>query len=137
MFRTLPSHVRDASRFSTKSRKHGVQAMSRAQARSQAFWAVSGTWCAMSWIRQGRRLIFRHLCAVFGHFVLAMSGMLPVAAGMQPDFQSFLGSFWVTVSRPCPGCYKDFHVFLCIFLDTVCRQCSGGIGATAGMQPDF
>ncbi|CAA2955336.1 Hypothetical predicted protein [Olea europaea subsp. europaea] len=43
MFRKLPSHIRDASKFSTKCRKHGVQAMSGPQARSQVFWAVSGT----------------------------------------------------------------------------------------------
>ncbi|CAA2995976.1 Hypothetical predicted protein [Olea europaea subsp. europaea] len=83
MFGMLPRHVRDASRFSTKRRKHGVQAMSRAQAHFQAFWVVSGTRCA-------------------GHIRDKLRPRQAVL-GMYPDFQAFLDSFWDIVCRPCPG----------------------------------
>ncbi|CAA3008314.1 Hypothetical predicted protein [Olea europaea subsp. europaea] len=114
----------------------------------------------MSKILQGCRLIFRHLWAVFGHYVLAMSGMLLVATGTQLDFQSFIGSnvreasgllqgcslisrhLWVVSgTRPHPGCNRatagsqpDFQAFLRSFWARSCQRC---VRATAGMELDF
>ncbi|CAA2998213.1 Hypothetical predicted protein, partial [Olea europaea subsp. europaea] len=34
-------------------------------------------------------------------------GCIVAIAGIQPDFQAFVGSFWDTVSNPCPGRGRD------------------------------
>ncbi|CAA2955338.1 Hypothetical predicted protein [Olea europaea subsp. europaea] len=131
MFGMLPNHVRDASRFSTKRRKHGVQAMSRAQAHFQEFWVVSGTRCS-GHIRD--KLRPRQ----------AMSGTRPGQVGTQPDFQAFLGSLWAR----CAGQVQDaswrqqrcrliFRHFKAVFWDSVCRPSLGHVMATIRTQPDF
>ncbi|CAA2955397.1 Hypothetical predicted protein [Olea europaea subsp. europaea] len=195
MFGTLPGHVRDTNRFSTKRRKHGVHAMSGAQVRSQAFWAVFGTRCAghirdkswprqslghgvqamsrtrlsyghvrdtaatqtdfqallgtvcghvrnASWLRQGRNLISRQFVGTVcrqcsGRFsAMPCPGRILAAAGMQTDFQAFLGSFLGNVQATA-GAQPDFHVFLGNFWEVVCRPCPGCVWAAAGTQPDF
>ncbi|CAA3008305.1 Hypothetical predicted protein [Olea europaea subsp. europaea] len=71
----------------------------------QAFFAVSGTRCA------------GHLQDATGTYpnFQAVFGTHRAAAGMQSNFQTFLGSFW----------------------DTVCMPCSGHVLAAAGTQLDF
>ncbi|CAA2966807.1 Hypothetical predicted protein [Olea europaea subsp. europaea] len=116
--------------------------MSGAHARSQVFWAVSGTrqfngtWCVGH--VQVATSTQPDLHAFLGSFwdtpygpcpehVLAAGtvcknylGFVRVAAGMQPDFQGFVGSFWGIVCRSCPGV-----------------QCLGCNKTVPGMQPDF
>ncbi|CAA2955343.1 Hypothetical predicted protein [Olea europaea subsp. europaea] len=96
-------------------------------------WDISGWW-------QGRSLIFRHFWEVFGHGVLATSGACLIAVGtppnfstfvgIHPDFQAFLGNFWDSMCKPCPGrvmatvgMEPNFQVILGSFMDTVCKPC--------------
>ncbi|CAA3000158.1 Hypothetical predicted protein [Olea europaea subsp. europaea] len=100
------------------------------------FWdtVVSGIWCTGH--VQGRDQIFRHFYAVFGTqyaghvqdapWLQPCPGRVLVAVGKQPDFSAFLGSFWDTVCRPCPGCSSDAARFSGIsrqFMGMMCRTC--------------
>ncbi|CAA2955400.1 Hypothetical predicted protein [Olea europaea subsp. europaea] len=87
--------------------------------------AVSGTRCAgherdASGPQQGCCLIFRHFWDVFGHGVQAMSGTRPdrrhgrAAAGMQPNFQAFLGHDG-DASGPRQRCSLIFRHFWEVF----------------------
>ncbi|CAA2988023.1 Hypothetical predicted protein [Olea europaea subsp. europaea] len=64
-------------------------------------------------------------------------GRVLTAARMLPNFQAFLGSFWDTVCRPCPGptgTQPNFQAFLGNFWDTVCRPHLGRVLVMAGTQ---
>ncbi|CAA2984914.1 Hypothetical predicted protein [Olea europaea subsp. europaea] len=102
-----------------------------------------------------------HLWAVFRHYVLAMSGTLPVAAGMQcsggvgatavmqPDFQAFVvvsGTRCVGHVQDVVGMQPDFQVLLGHVKDAlgprqgrnlIFRQCPGRVRVATRMQPDF
>ncbi|CAA3000141.1 Hypothetical predicted protein [Olea europaea subsp. europaea] len=93
----------------------------------------------------GTSSIFRHLYAVCGHGVQAISRTrscrvsetrlarhVQDAVGTHPDFEVFLGYFWNIVCRQCSGCVwatarmqSGFQAFLGSFWDTVCRPCPG------------
>ncbi|CAA2954902.1 Hypothetical predicted protein [Olea europaea subsp. europaea] len=94
---------------------HGAHATPRLWADFQAF--LGSLWHMECWPWQGRRLFFRHTKDIFrtrsryGKDVTRFSGISRIylggvlaLAGMQPDFQAFLGNFCDMVCRLCPGC---------------------------------
>ncbi|CAA3001827.1 Hypothetical predicted protein [Olea europaea subsp. europaea] len=97
---------------------HGVQAISRMQ--------------------QECILTFRQF---LGHNVQAVFGRHRAAVGMQPNFQTFLGSFWDTAtSGTRPGRGRDTTLFSGIsrrFVGTVCTQCLGCFPITLGTQANY
>ncbi|CAA3009668.1 Hypothetical predicted protein [Olea europaea subsp. europaea] len=67
-------------------------------------------------------------------------------AGIQPDFQALVGSFWDTVCRPCPGCGyvrdasmpgRDAASIFMQLVDMVCCPRLRRILAVTETQPDF
>ncbi|CAA3008313.1 Hypothetical predicted protein [Olea europaea subsp. europaea] len=98
-----------------------------------------------SWLQQGHSLTFRYFMAIFGQSVHAVSGMRPgcgiygqllgivcspcpgrvLSRQGQPDFHSYIGNFWVTVCKPCPGCHRDISLFSCISTQFSRARCAG------------
>ncbi|CAA3000083.1 Hypothetical predicted protein [Olea europaea subsp. europaea] len=67
-------------------------------------------------------------------------GCVLAMAGIWPDFKSFLGSFWDTVCRLCPGSDRDavgFQAFLGSCWNMAYRPYSGYVLGMAEMQPNF
>ncbi|CAA2984916.1 Hypothetical predicted protein [Olea europaea subsp. europaea] len=131
MFKTYHGHGRDEASFLSNSRQFlglGVQAMSRMRQGHiltfRHFLAISGTQCAghvrdASWPRQGP--------------VLA-------AVGMHPDFQAFVSFLWARCAchiLTAIGTQSDFQAFLSNFWDSLCRPCSGHIMAMVRTEPKF
>ncbi|CAA2966813.1 Hypothetical predicted protein [Olea europaea subsp. europaea] len=115
MFGTLPDHVRDVSRFSTKRRKHNVQAISGAQVRPKhsgqflghGVQDIFGT--SHGYVRDART------CSSHG-----MDGAW---------FSSILGLFLGMMCRPCPG-----RVLIAVGIS---RQfLEHDVQAMLGMRPD-
>ncbi|CAA2984918.1 Hypothetical predicted protein [Olea europaea subsp. europaea] len=107
---------------------------------------VSGTRCAgnvrdASGPWKGCSLVSRQF---LGHSVQAIFGMRRAIAGMQPDFSTFLGSFWDTMCKPqlrhiwaLSGTQLDFQAFVGSFLGTVCRPCPRRVLVAVGRNPNF
>ncbi|CAA2998208.1 Hypothetical predicted protein [Olea europaea subsp. europaea] len=123
MFGTRPDHVRGGSRFLTKRRKHGVQAMS---------------WCAghvqdASEPRQGRSLIFRHFRAVFRHGVQTMFGM-------RPDHDSLswkILGFGVQAMSGTPHGHDSDEAYFQAIREVSRTRCACHVQDAVGMHPDF